>query len=126
MKVLLVGVGGVGEAIAAIARHQSWVEQIVLSDYSLERAKEVQTKLDDPQRFPVEWIDASQQSLIEDIARKYNVDLIMNACDHPSTSDIRSGLSLWLHLYGFSHDSLRAAFGETLRIVRRQIGRLPV
>jgi saccharopine dehydrogenase-like NADP-dependent oxidoreductase len=81
MKVLLVGVGGVGEAIAAIAKRQPWVEQVVLADYSLERAKEVQAKLDDPQRFPMEWIDAGRQNLIEDIGRKYNVDLIMNACD---------------------------------------------
>ncbi len=81
MKVLLVGVGGVGEAIAAIAKPRPWVEQVVLCDYNLERAKEVQTKLDDPNRFPVEWIDAGVQEQVEALARKYKVDLIMNACD---------------------------------------------
>jgi saccharopine dehydrogenase (NAD+, L-lysine forming) len=81
MKVLLVGVGGVGEAIAAIAKPRKWVEQIVLADYNLERAKEVQKKLKDPKRFPVEWIDAGKQDLIEELAKKYKVDLIMNACD---------------------------------------------
>src|SRR5574338_485902 len=81
MKVLLVGVGGVGEAIAAIAKPRSWVEQIVLADYNLERAKEVQKKLGDAQRFPVEFIDASKQENIEALARKYNVDLIMNSVD---------------------------------------------
>jgi len=81
MKVLLVGVGGVGEAIAAIAKSQLWVEQIVLADYNLERCKEVQAKLGDTDRFPVEWIDAGKQELIEELARKYKVDLIMNACD---------------------------------------------
>ena len=81
MKVLLVGVGGVGEAIAAIAKPQSWVEQIVLADYNLERAKEVQKKLGDVQRFPVEFLDASKQENIEVLARKYHVDLIMNAVD---------------------------------------------
>ena len=35
MKVLLVGIGGVGEAIAVIARERPWVEQIVLADYNL-------------------------------------------------------------------------------------------
>ncbi len=30
MKVLLVGVGGVGEAIAAIAKPRAWMEQMVL------------------------------------------------------------------------------------------------
>jgi saccharopine dehydrogenase-like NADP-dependent oxidoreductase len=81
MKILLVGVGGVGEAIARIARSHGWVECLVLSDYNLERAKEVQVKLGDPSRFPVEWIDASRQDLIEALANKYQVDLIMNACD---------------------------------------------
>jgi saccharopine dehydrogenase (NAD+, L-lysine-forming) len=81
MKVLLVGVGGVGEAIAAIAKPRSWVEQIVLADYNLNRAKEVQMKLGDEDRFPVEFIDASKQEDIEALAKKYNVDMIMNAVD---------------------------------------------
>ena len=81
MKFLLVGVGGVGEAIAKIASEKSWVEQVVLSDYNLSRAEQVQKKLQDPGRFPVEFIDASQQEMIENLARKYQVDLIMNAVD---------------------------------------------
>lgn len=81
MKVLLVGVGGVGEAIAAIAKPRKWVELVVLADYNLERAKEVQKKLKDPKRFLAEWIDASKRELIEKMAKKYKVDLIMNACD---------------------------------------------
>jgi saccharopine dehydrogenase (NAD+, L-lysine-forming) len=81
MKILLVGVGGVGEAITRIAAPRRWVEQIVLADYNLERAREVQAKLGDPNRFPVEFVDASQQELIEGLARKYQVGLIMNACD---------------------------------------------
>lgn len=81
MKVLLVGVGGVGEAIAQMAKRRSWLEQMVLCDYNVQRAREVQAKLGDPARFPVEFIDASQQQMVEDLARKYGVDLIMNAVD---------------------------------------------
>jgi saccharopine dehydrogenase-like NADP-dependent oxidoreductase len=81
MKVLLVGVGGVGEAISVIAKTKPWVEQIVLADYSLDRAKEVQAKLGDAARFPAEFVDASQQKMIEELTNKYQVDLIMNACD---------------------------------------------
>jgi len=81
MKVLLVGVGGVGEAIASIARPRTWVEQIVLADYNLDRSKEVQKKLGDEKRFPVEFIDASKQENLEALAKKHNVDLIMNAVD---------------------------------------------
>ncbi len=81
MKVLLVGVGGVGEAIAAIAKPRAWMEQMILADYNIKRAEEVQKKLGDTQRFPVEFIDASNQQSIEDLARKYQVDLIMNSVD---------------------------------------------
>jgi saccharopine dehydrogenase (NAD+, L-lysine-forming) len=81
MKVLLVGVGGVGEAMVMIAKPHSWVEQIVLADYNLARAKEVQAKLGDDKRFPVEKVDANHQDQVEALTKKYKVDLIMNACD---------------------------------------------
>src|SRR5262245_58741362 len=79
MRVLLVGAGGVGEAIAAIAKPRQWMELMVLADYNLKRAEEVQHKLGDPNRFPVQFVDASKQENIEALAKEYNVDLIMNA-----------------------------------------------
>ncbi|MGZ9220583.1 MAG: saccharopine dehydrogenase family protein [Anaerolineales bacterium] len=81
MKVLLVGVGGVGEAIAMIAKPRQWVEQIVLADYNVGRANEVQKKLGDNNRFPVEFLDASKQESIEALVKKYNIDLVMNAVE---------------------------------------------
>ena len=81
MKVLVVGAGGVGEALAQMAKPRAWVEQMVLADYNLERAKEVQAKLGEGKRFPVEFIDASKQEMVEELARKYGVNLIMNAVD---------------------------------------------
>ena len=81
MKVLLVGVGGVGEAIAALAKPRPWMELMVLADYNQARAEEVQKKLGDAKRFPVEFIDAGKREMIESLAKKYGVDLIMNAVD---------------------------------------------
>ena len=81
MKVLLVGVGGVGEAIAKIAKPRKWLEQMVLADYNVKRAREVQKKLGEKKRFPVEFIDASKKSDIVKLAKKYKVDMIMNAVD---------------------------------------------
>ncbi len=81
MRVLLVGVGGVGEAIAVVAKDLPWIEQIVLADYNRERVREVAQKLNRPDKFPEEWIDASDRQLIVDMARKYHVDLIHNAVD---------------------------------------------
>jgi saccharopine dehydrogenase (NAD+, L-lysine-forming) len=81
MKILLVGVGGVGEAMAMIAKPHPWVEQIVLADYNFDRVKEVQAKLGDEKRFPAEKVDAKYKDQVVALAHKYQVDLIMNACD---------------------------------------------
>ncbi len=54
---------------------------MVLADYNVERAREVQRKLGDERRFPVEFIDAGDQDMIEGLAKKHSVDLIMNAVD---------------------------------------------
>ncbi|MBF8284709.1 MAG: ATP-binding protein [Anaerolineales bacterium] len=81
MKVLLIGVGGVGEAIAVVARHQPWLEKMALADYNLKRAKEVQRKLGAPKKFPVEQVDAEDKRQIVALARKHGADLIMNAVD---------------------------------------------
>ncbi len=70
-----------GEAIAAIARPRKWMELMVLADYNVKRAEEVQKKLGDNKRFPVEFIDAGDQQSIEELAKKYRVDLIMNSVD---------------------------------------------
>lgn len=85
MKVLLVGVGGVGESIAVIAQKRAaksaWLARMVLADRDLERAREVQARLGDPARFPVEKVDAGSREDIVALARRHGVDLIMNACD---------------------------------------------
>jgi saccharopine dehydrogenase-like NADP-dependent oxidoreductase len=81
MRVLLVGVGGVGEAIAVMARGRPWLERMVLADYNLTRAREVRRKLGAPRRFPVERVDAGDRRQIAALARTHGVDLIMNAVD---------------------------------------------
>jgi saccharopine dehydrogenase (NAD+, L-lysine forming) len=79
MKVLLIGVGGVGEAIAVVGCERPWLEMMVLADYNLERAKTVQNRLGAVEKFPIEQIDARDIKRIIQVARKHGVDLIMNA-----------------------------------------------
>ncbi len=81
MKVLLIGVGGVGEAIAVIARDRPWLEKMVLSDINLDRVHEVHDKLGAPAKYPIEWVDAADKDQIIALARKHGVDLIMNAVE---------------------------------------------
>lgn len=79
MRVLLIGVGGVGEAIAKVGRDRPWLEEMVLADYDLERARIVQQQLENPNKYPIEKIDARDQSQVLHLARKYRADLIMNS-----------------------------------------------
>jgi saccharopine dehydrogenase-like NADP-dependent oxidoreductase len=84
MKVLLVGSGGVGEAIASIATKSDpkgeWLTQMVVSDYNLKRAEEVVAKLKD-KRLVAEKIDAGKKDEIVALAKKYGAEFIMNGCD---------------------------------------------
>lgn len=80
MRVLLVGVGGVGEAIALISKRRPWLAQMVLADNNPVRLREVQDKLANPIKFPIEPLDARDKNQIAKLALKYDVDLILNAC----------------------------------------------
>jgi saccharopine dehydrogenase (NAD+, L-lysine-forming) len=79
MKVLLIGVGGVGEAIARVSRDRPWLEKLVLSDYDIGRAQQVQNHIGGAEKFPIEQIDARDIKRVIEVARKHDVDLIMNA-----------------------------------------------
>ena len=81
MRVLLVGVGTVGEAIARMAAQRDWCEQMVLADYDLDRAAALQRELGDVERFPVERIDARDATAVAELARRHRSSLIMNAVD---------------------------------------------
>jgi saccharopine dehydrogenase (NAD+, L-lysine-forming) len=81
MRVLLIGVGTVGEAIARMAAQREWCERLVLADYDESRAQAIADGLGDAERFPVERIDASQATEVTELARRNEVDLVMNAVD---------------------------------------------
>ena len=81
MRVLLVGVGGVGEAIAVVAKDRPWLDAMVLADVNADRLTEVGTKLGSAGKFPIERLDASDRAQIAALARKHEVDLILNAVD---------------------------------------------
>jgi saccharopine dehydrogenase (NAD+, L-lysine forming) len=81
MRVLLVGVGVVGQAIAVLAHERAWLEKMVLADYNLKRAKEVRRRLAPARTFPIEQLDARDNRQIVALAKKHDVDLILNAVD---------------------------------------------
>jgi saccharopine dehydrogenase-like NADP-dependent oxidoreductase len=81
MKVLLIGVGTVGEAIATLSAGRPWLERMVLADYDLDRARRVQAQVGDTASHPAERIDASDTAAVAALARVHDVDLVMNAVD---------------------------------------------
>jgi saccharopine dehydrogenase-like NADP-dependent oxidoreductase len=81
MRVLLIGVGTVGEAIARLAAAHPWCEAMVLADYDSARAEALQATLGDPERFAVEHIDAGDGEAVAALARRHRSDLVMNAVD---------------------------------------------
>lgn len=90
MKILMVGTGGVGEAAAVIASQRdpegTWLEQMVLADYDQKRAEQVSARIGDP-RFPAEKVNARNKAEVEELIRKYQPDLLFNACD-PSFNEL--------------------------------------
>ncbi len=88
LKVLLVGVGTVGEAIARLSADAPWLDRMVLADYDLERARLIQARLgggpaDAPAttRFPAAFVDAGKPDLVTRLAREHGVDIVVNAAD---------------------------------------------
>jgi saccharopine dehydrogenase-like NADP-dependent oxidoreductase len=80
--VLLIGVGTVGEAIARLSRGRPWLEQLVLADWNVDRARRIQAQMGtDSATHPVVQIDASRADQVEALAREHRVDLVLNAVD---------------------------------------------
>ncbi len=58
MRILVVGSGGVGSALAPIAARRDFYERIVFADYDESRARRVLDRTGDP-RCPAARVDAS-------------------------------------------------------------------
>ena len=80
MRILVIGAGGVGTAIAALARRRGFFARMVLADLSAERARAAVARLDD-ERFGAAPLDASDRAAIVALARAERIDAIVNACD---------------------------------------------
>ncbi len=91
MRVLLVGVGTVGEAIARISAPADWLETMVLADYDESRARTLADALGGDPRFPAVQIDARDASSLTELARAHDVDLVMNAVDPQFVMPIFTG-----------------------------------
>lgn len=91
LKVLLVGTGGVGAAIAKIANQRDpkgkWLDLMVLANRSAGKAESLASIIGNSTRFPAVHLDASNKDETIALIEKYNIDLLMNACD-PTMNEI--------------------------------------
>ncbi len=80
MRVLVIGAGGVGAAVAAVAKRRDFFERMVLTDVDPARAQAAADRAGDP-RFAASSVDASDPPAIAALARAESADAILNAVD---------------------------------------------
>jgi saccharopine dehydrogenase (NAD+, L-lysine forming) len=82
MRVLLVGSGGVGGAIAAISARRSFIDLLVVTDVDLPRAQAVAAHASGGGvKCVAEFLNASDATAILQIVRAHKIDAVVNACD---------------------------------------------
>jgi saccharopine dehydrogenase (NAD+, L-lysine forming) len=89
MRVLIVGAGAVGSAIAVAAARSEAFATVVLADLAPSRAQATVDRVGDA-RFSATALDASDADAIVGLAEHANSDAIVNACDprfNPSIFD---------------------------------------
>ncbi len=80
MKILVVGAGGVGAAIAVAASGRTFFDEMIIADVDEGRARRAVDRVDDA-RFLATRVDASEPSEVAQLAHTGNVDVVVNACD---------------------------------------------
>ena len=96
MRILLVGAGGVGDAIAKIAARRSFFEMMVVSDFDIAKAERtiawIEAKHGPQQgRFVAERIDASNPDSVTAVAQMHDVTHVMNAVEPKFVPTIFAG-----------------------------------
>ncbi|WAC55096.1 saccharopine dehydrogenase family protein [Gordonia sp. SL306] len=87
MRILLVGAGGVGDAVAKIAARREFFDHMVVADYDEDRARRTVAAIVDVHgpgaaaRFSAVAIDAGDASAIRDAVRDHGATHVMNAVE---------------------------------------------
>ena len=79
MKLVVVGAGGVGSAVARIAQRRGFLSSVVLADHDRARADAAVAGLDE--RFSAAQVDAGDQRQVIELLRATGADAVLNACD---------------------------------------------
>ncbi len=97
MRILLVGAGGVGDAVAKLAAERDFYELFVISDYDLNRAERTLEWIANrhgeevAQRFQAIKIDASNAAGVAATAKEHGITHVLNAVEPKFVPTIFSG-----------------------------------
>ncbi|MGZ6886339.1 MAG: saccharopine dehydrogenase family protein [Acidimicrobiia bacterium] len=80
MRILVVGSGGVGGALVAIAHRRDFFEHLTVADLDPGRAERAIAGHDDP-RLHAAAVDASSAESVAELARTVRADVVVNGCD---------------------------------------------
>ena len=87
MRILVVGSGGVGDAVARIAVRRGFFDRLVLADYDLARAERTvaaaaaQPGALRPERLVAARVDASSAQAVAELAGEHGITHVLNAVD---------------------------------------------
>jgi len=97
MRILIIGAGGVGDAIAKVAARRSFYELVVLADFDQRRCDDTIEWIrsrhgeDVARRFVSERIDASSAANVTELIRQYEATHVVNAVEPRFVPTIFSG-----------------------------------
>ena len=84
MRILLIGAGGVGGAVVAIAARRSFFDRMVVADYDIGRAERVVNavgRAGRESRFVAVRVDASDAKEVAALCREHQISHVLNAVD---------------------------------------------
>jgi saccharopine dehydrogenase-like NADP-dependent oxidoreductase len=85
MRILVVGAGGVGSAIARVAARRPFVEELVLADVDPARPEAALASIERAGgaagRVVAAAVDAADAKSVTALAQSYRADVVVNACD---------------------------------------------
>jgi saccharopine dehydrogenase (NAD+, L-lysine forming) len=97
VKLLILGAGGVGSAVAKIAARREFLSSVIVADYDGTRAEQAARATNDP-RFTSTALDASDQAAIERVLADGDIDAVLGATDPRFTMPIfRAALASKVH-----------------------------
>src|ERR1700693_3318441 len=81
MRILLIGAGGVGTAVVAIAARRAFFEHIVIADNDPVRVEHALAQVPGDARFSGARLDASDTGSMVELIREHRVTHVLNAVD---------------------------------------------